>query len=78
MHFNFDHFFLIIFLVIVEAIPDHYKTLDVSTNASKEEIKKSYKKLMLKYHPDKLEMILKLWNLHKKYMRLIKIYLNLY
>nr|CAD2207365.1 unnamed protein product [Meloidogyne enterolobii] len=53
MHFNFNTLFLLIFLVIVEAIPDHYKTLDVSQNASKEEIKKAYKKLMLKYHPDK-------------------------
>uniref|UniRef100_A0A914L6K1 J domain-containing protein n=1 Tax=Meloidogyne incognita TaxID=6306 RepID=A0A914L6K1_MELIC len=53
MHFNFYTLFLLIFLVIVEAIPDHYKTLDVSQNASKDEIKKAYKKLMLKYHPDK-------------------------
>nr|CAD2154581.1 unnamed protein product [Meloidogyne enterolobii] len=52
MHFNLP-LFLLIFLVIVEAIPDHYKTLDVSQNASKDEIKKAYKKLMLKYHPDK-------------------------
>nr|CAD2183962.1 unnamed protein product [Meloidogyne enterolobii] len=53
MHFNFHTLFLLIFLVIVEAIPDHYKTLDVSQNATNEEIKKSYKKLMLKHHPDK-------------------------
>nr|CAD2207366.1 unnamed protein product [Meloidogyne enterolobii] len=53
MHFNFHTLFLLIFLVIVEAIPDHYKTLDVSQNASKDEIKKAYMKLMLKYHPDK-------------------------
>nr|CAD2183965.1 unnamed protein product [Meloidogyne enterolobii] len=52
MHFNLP-LFLSIFLAIVEAIPDHYKTLDVSQNASKDEIKKAYKKLMLKYHPDK-------------------------
>uniref|UniRef100_A0A914NI27 J domain-containing protein n=1 Tax=Meloidogyne incognita TaxID=6306 RepID=A0A914NI27_MELIC len=53
MHFYFNTLFLLIFLVIVEAIPDHYKTLDVSQNASNEEIKKAYKKLMLKHHPDK-------------------------
>ncbi|CAK5090427.1 unnamed protein product [Meloidogyne enterolobii] len=53
MHFNFNTLFLLIFLVIVEAIPDHYKTLEVSQNASIDKIKKAYKKLMLKYHPDK-------------------------
>lgn len=32
---------------------DYYKTLGVSKNASQDEIKKAYKKLILKYHPDK-------------------------
>jgi curved DNA-binding protein len=31
---------------------DYYKTLEVSKTASKDEIKKSYKKLARKYHPD--------------------------
>ncbi|WCJ28106.1 Chaperone protein dnaJ 72 [Euphorbia peplus] len=31
---------------------DYYKILEVNKNASKEEIKKSYKRLALKYHPD--------------------------
>jgi DnaJ-class molecular chaperone len=32
---------------------NHYKTLEVSENASADEIKKAYRKLSLKYHPDK-------------------------
>lgn len=31
---------------------DHYKVLKISSNASQEEIKKSYKKLMREFHPD--------------------------
>ena len=31
---------------------DYYKTLEVSENATEDEIKKSFKKLAKKYHPD--------------------------
>jgi DnaJ-class molecular chaperone len=32
---------------------NHYKTLEVPENASAEDIKKAYRRLSLKYHPDK-------------------------
>jgi DnaJ family protein C protein 7 len=32
---------------------DYYKSLEVDRDASDNEIKKSYKKLAMKYHPDK-------------------------
>ena len=32
---------------------NHYNTLEVPENASAEDIKKAYRRLSLKYHPDK-------------------------
>ena len=44
---------LVILFSVSECGEDYYKLLGVRRNASKHEIKKAFKKLSLKYHPDK-------------------------
>lgn len=34
-------------------IPNHYQTLEIEISATKDEIKKAYRRLALKFHPDK-------------------------
>lgn len=41
------------FFVIVMKMKDYYNTLGISRNADDEEVKKSYRKLAMKYHPDR-------------------------
>ncbi len=36
---------------------DHYKVLEVERNATQDEIKKAYRKLAFKFHPDKFPEI---------------------
>ncbi|GAB1418488.1 hypothetical protein MASR2M12_12530 [Bacteroidales bacterium] len=55
-------------------IQDHYKILGLSTSATKEEIKKAYRKLALEWHPDKNKSP----NAHEIFIKINEAYLILY
>ncbi len=46
-------FIVVAVLCIVEAGENYYKLLGVQKNAKPDAIKKAYRKLSMKYHPDK-------------------------
>jgi DnaJ-related protein SCJ1 len=53
MHFYSIGFYFLSILSLVLAGADYYKILGVSKSASAADIKRAYRKLSLKYHPDK-------------------------
>jgi DnaJ-class molecular chaperone len=55
-------------------IPNHYKTLGLKQTASKEDIKKAYRQLALKYHPD----CNKSSDAHEKFIEINEAYLILF
>jgi DnaJ like chaperone protein len=41
--------------MFVDSSDSDYKILDVSSSATEEEVKKAYRKLALRFHPDRLQ-----------------------
>ena len=56
--FHAAHVFLLLQAAILESWPspkkDHYQILGLNSRASMQEIKKAFRKLSLRYHPDKV------------------------
>ena len=55
-------------------IPNHYQTLGISPTASKDEIKKAYRQLALKFHPDRNKSP----DAHEKFIEINEAYLILF
>ena len=53
---------------------NYYKTLEIDKSASKEDIKNAYKKLALKYHPDKTQDVNKKSVYEEKFKQLSEAY----
>ena len=43
--------------MFVKDVSSQYKVLELDENATNEEIKKAYRKMMIKYHPDKISQM---------------------
>ena len=53
MRVLFGLYLLLVLAALAVAEEDYYKILGVKRSATEQEIKKSFKKLAIKYHPDK-------------------------
>ncbi len=56
---------------------NNYKILNISPGSSQDEIKKAYRKLILKCHPDKLPPYLRTKKAEKKIIKIKEVYENL-